>query len=218
MGYERRGFRADSGHSYQSIEERARQVRQFLAPELLPTDTLPGEAMFDLLPEKTILTSLGSTPISIGVEDLGGLGGETRFDREAGELRLVISDETYSGLRNDVGRDRFTLFHEIAHLFDHYEQVIRLARIPHQIAALQRVTSDHKPYFDTEWQANSIAAALLAPAGGIEAMIASLGREPTSSEVAAAFLMSGEAARHRLNVFIPRRAELRRVWTTKEVA
>lgn len=68
--------------------------------------------------------------------------------------KLTISEETYYGACNGIGRDRFTLAHEVGHYLLHSDQ-----------AALQRVSPDIPlPAFrDPEWQANTFASEFLAP-------------------------------------------------------
>ncbi len=72
----------------------------------------------------------------------------------SGINKLVIDERTYQGACNGIGRDRFTLAHEVGHYILHGDQ-----------AVLQRVSSDTPiPIFqDPEWQANTFASEFLAP-------------------------------------------------------
>lgn len=69
------------------------------------------------------------------------------------ECRMILKLSVYDGAVNDVGKDRFTIAHELGHLFLHANGVA-LARTSNE---------DLKPYEDTEWQADQFAAELLMP-------------------------------------------------------
>ena len=70
-----------------------------------------------------------------------------------GENLIKIREDVYLGARKGVGRYRFTIMHEIAHLILHDYSTIRLAR------------GDEKPvaYLDPEWQADAFAGEFLVP-------------------------------------------------------
>lgn len=76
------------------------------------------------------------------------------------EKRLLIRQGTYEGAVKGNPRDLFTLAHEIGHLFLHNNQTISFARKDSKI----------KCYEDPEWQANTFAAELFAPADIIISM------------------------------------------------
>jgi Zn-dependent peptidase ImmA (M78 family) len=98
----------------------------------------------------------------------------------------------------------------LGHCILHTDQLIRLAQMPtNQQTAFHRGRTGHKPYEDTEWQANAFASALLMPARGI----ASLERERgylDASLIVDRFGVSLEAAGYRLDSFTARRDELLR--------
>ncbi len=110
-------------------------------------------------------------------EELGENHGMTYPDTGV----IKIREDVYRRAGEGKGRDRFTLSHEIGHLILHTG--IALARGPDP--------SDHKPYEDSEWQANTFAAEFLMP---VEHVCATR----SIAEVAKRFGVSCDAARTRL--------------------
>lgn len=70
-----------------------------------------------------------------------------------GSQHLLIREDVYNRASEGNPRDRFTIAHEIGHLFMHEGSEIRLSRRDEPI----------KKYMCPEWQANTFAAELLAP-------------------------------------------------------
>jgi Zn-dependent peptidase ImmA (M78 family) len=68
---------------------------------------------------------------------------------------IVIREDVYLNACDGIGRDRFTIAHEVGHFIMHLPRNIALAR------------TDRKEliptYSDPEWQANTFAGELLAP-------------------------------------------------------
>ncbi len=67
--------------------------------------------------------------------------------------KMTIREDVYDRACKGVGRDRFTIAHEIGHYFLHADEVV-VARNENSI---------YKAYTDPEWQANKFAAELLIP-------------------------------------------------------
>jgi Zn-dependent peptidase ImmA (M78 family) len=67
---------------------------------------------------------------------------------------IKIRQSVYDGACNGNPRDRFTIAHEIGHMFLHDEESISFAR---------GKDIEIKSYEDPEWQANTFAGELLAP-------------------------------------------------------
>lgn len=82
---------------------------------------------------------------------------DTDLDCEAktipDEWKIILKQSVYEGACNENPRDRFTIAHEIGHLFLHKGINISLNRGNESIPA----------YKDPEWQANTFAAELLVP-------------------------------------------------------
>ncbi|WP_370244917.1 ImmA/IrrE family metallo-endopeptidase [Alteromonas abrolhosensis] len=68
---------------------------------------------------------------------------------------IKIKQSTYDGALRGSGRDRFTLAHEIGHLFLH-KNISSFARS-------SSPSTKHKAFEDSEWQADCFAAELLMP-------------------------------------------------------
>lgn len=162
MAFRELSFKADQGLSYLALEKEMRRIRKRIG--LGPLDQIPhGEALFDGMLDRTTVEHEGRE-IRI-VADCGPIPGEalTIYDPDEGCIVLAVSEDTYEGLRLNLPRARFTLCHEIVHVFVHTAQVLRLGQIPHRVSALYR-RKTHKIYEDVEWQADAGAGALLMPA------------------------------------------------------
>ena len=105
-------------------------------------------------------------------------------------------------------RAGYFVAHELGHVVLHPDQLVRLAEMPtNQQTSFHRGRADHKPYEDTEWQANAFASALLMPAAGLQGLEDRSGWL-TTSLIAARFGVSVEAAGYRLELYQDRRDEL----------
>jgi len=151
-----------------------------------------------------LLKSLGPFPLVDFLEfDLKDLTG---FDFSIGKLplgieattdiakkELILSEQTYEGLHHDDGRCRFTLAHEIGHIFEHGYLHFVSQRC---LKAIRFNRGKIKPYMDPEAQANVFAASLLMPQPAILRMSEG---ERTASNICRLAKVSHEAARIRLD-------------------
>jgi Zn-dependent peptidase ImmA (M78 family) len=201
------GIRADRSYSYKALEKAARNVRNYLdlSPEV-PVDALQ---LFEDLDQIRIKVSDESIiPLRERV-DLLENEGYTRYDDERKIIEIVASDKTYRGLENGSARAAYFIAHELGHCVLHAAQLVRLARLStiEQQAAFHRGgRAEHKPYQDTEWQANAFASALLMPAAGIRLLEEDY--PLTAFRIAMQFRVSLEAAGYRLALYENRRTEL----------
>lgn len=189
-----RGHKADKPESYASIERAARAARTALAPEVGPTGRLPGVALFERLGQFRVDCGMSMLPMKYDVRDIA-CEGETRFDPEAQAFLLSLSEGTYARLEEDEERARFTLPHEIGHLCLHSNLVYRLLTMP----ASSMKQGSHPSYFDTEWQADAFAGAMLMPAQSLRSLI----DKPDGDArriIKRTFGVSGSAAEVRLRV------------------
>ena len=84
-------------------------------------------------------------------EDMGNKHGETNPD----QLLICIREDVYIGAANRDGRDRFTIAHEIGHLFLHRNSRISLCQLFNK--------ANVPTYENPEWQADAFGGELLAP-------------------------------------------------------
>jgi len=125
-----------------SIYATAALVRDHFAP-LMRGDHVPIDKIYELLG-----TALPGFEFEVCERDeLGDDHGQTFPDDRLIKLRRDV----YEGMCRGQGRDRFTGAHELGHLFLHGG--IGFARRPS--------TPEMKRYFDSEWQADTFASALL---------------------------------------------------------
>ncbi len=75
-----------------------------------------------------------------------------------GVHRIDVRESVYEAAASGVGRDRFTLCHELGHYILHGPENISYPRVARKI----------KAYEDPEWQANTFAGELLAPTDKIK--------------------------------------------------
>lgn len=70
---------------------------------------------------------------------------------------IEVAESVYLGASEGNARDRFTLAHELGHFcLDHYVGFARNGK-----------DEDHRPFEDSEWQANCFAGEFLAPSSAI---------------------------------------------------
>jgi hypothetical protein len=198
------GFRSDFSMSYVDAERRARAVRRTL--EIGDSDPLPGLELFESLDRYRVNLVGVQTPVTYGVEQLAaGVEAEARFEED--ELALLLSEESYRWLCDDRPRARFSLAHELGHVVLHAAQLKHLARMPHSDAAMLRArVPKHPPYFDTEWQSNAFAAALLMPASALRRL--ELKKNLSADSLIEMLIVSREAAINRIELYTARRSKL----------
>jgi Zn-dependent peptidase ImmA (M78 family) len=85
----------------------------------------------------------------VGCKELGSDHGRTSPSEKIIRIREDIYERAVAG----EGRDRFTIMHEIGHLFLHDDQRISFAR----------TMSEPEPFRDPEWQASAFAGEFLMP-------------------------------------------------------
>jgi predicted transcriptional regulator len=203
------GVRADRKYSYRKLENFASYVREQL--KFAPGAAIDPLRLFEDLHEIQISRDNGTTvPLGYGVIGLEDSEGYARYDRERKRIEVLAAQRTYDRLRQGHPRATYFVAHELGHCVLHTEQLIRLAQMPtEQQAAFHRGRNDHKPFEDTEWQANAFASALLMPARGIAALEERRGYLDAPL-IADQFGVSQEAAGYRLETFNQRRDDLLR--------
>jgi hypothetical protein len=201
------GVRADQKYSYSKLESVAAYARKQLRFE--PDQAIDPLRLFEDL--HYIRVKQGNDtmiPLRGGVIELEDSEGYTRYDRNKKVLEILASARTYEWLEKRRPRAGYFVAHELGHCVLHSDQLVRLAQMPtNQQAAFHRGRIGHKPFEDTEWQANAFAGALLMPARGI-ADLERHYRVVTVAAIMDQFGVSTEAARYRLGLFSDRRAEL----------
>jgi hypothetical protein len=208
MPSELTGVRSDHKYSYQKLEKLAAYVRQQL--KISPHDATKPLVLFEGLDDITIQCASGPIPLRHGVVTLEDSEGYTKYDRERGVIEVLASEQTYAWLEVSHPRATYFVAHELGHCVLHTEQLVRLAQMPTmQLAAFHRGKTEHKPYEDTEWQANAFASALLMPAQGLLALEQKRG-SLIEYDVSERFGVSNEAAGYRIELFATRRGELLR--------
>ncbi len=204
-----RGFKADRGMTYQTIEQECAFLRTFLVPGLPVDEPLPGLSLFESLNGHTVGAAGREIPLEFGVAELApGVEGRSRFDRETDRLVVELNPEVYTALCRNEPRARNTTGHEIFHTMCHTEMLVRISEIPHSVMALQRASGPtHRHFEDTEWQANAGSAALLMPAAGL-ALLEQRNGSLSTGMIEKRFQVSGQAASYRLRTFQERRRDL----------
>ena len=103
--------------------------------------------------------------ITYGVEEL--FSSEAYFIPETEEL--ILSEDTYIGLLEDNGRDRFTVAHEIGHVVLHRPYYRTIRRDRRQAILLCR--SQIKPFQHPERQSDVFASEFLIPTQHAQKML-----------------------------------------------
>lgn len=107
--------------------------------------------------------------------------GRTYPDR----LRIELRDDVYEALIDDEPRARFTAMHEVGHVFLHPGVPLLRTTAP----------TNHRPYEDSEWQADAFSAEFLMPVNLIKRM-----PQRTAAAASRLFGVSLKAAIVRFNV------------------
>jgi len=97
-------------------------------------------------------------------------------------LLIKIKNSVYERACNNEGQARFTICHELGHLFLHKGQSV-----------YARALTDHPTYCDSEWQANSFAIELLADNRLIDI------EQDTAADLVERFSISRVAAGYRID-------------------
>jgi len=212
------GLRTTKKLGYFGIEQVARKIRRWLAPELPPTSSLPGLSLFEQLDRLSVSHEGRRIPLDYACNDLpDSVAGATMYDSKRNAVVITLSNRTYHELRAQNPRARFSLFHELSHACIHIADLIRLSLLPHhQGMALLRQEVTHDYYEDTEWQANATAGALLIPAEGIHHLERTTGNV-TALNLAECYGVSKAAAERRLDVYQRRRDDLLSALLPKKV-
>ena len=193
------GIEAERGYSYATIEEIAYSVRKGLGldPEVkhsICSSSLSSISMIYPCLTGDSVSSLATALAELRSEAL------TRWDPDSKHMELLLSAElSYERLCEAHPRSKYTVGHELGHALLHTGPLIKLAELSVQSqAAMHRGKCLHRPYMDTEWQANAFASAFLIPARGIKAISAEIGKEPSARTIATQYGVSVEAASYRL--------------------
>lgn len=213
----RSGVRADRAYSYSKLEVFAAHVRQHLG--VSPDRAVdPLELFEDLHKISLQRANCHPLPLGYGVVPLEDSEGYARYDRARDVVEIIASERTYEWLVRKHPRGAYFVAHELGHCILHTDQLVRLAMMPtNQQAAFHRGRQSHEAYYDTEWQANAFASALLMPARGIAA-VENVNRKLSVSLLVNRFGVSREAAGYRLELYQRRKTDLLRALRSLEGA
>jgi Zn-dependent peptidase ImmA (M78 family) len=201
------GVCADQKYSYRKLESIAAHVREQL--NFTDDQAIDPLRLFEDLHCIRIQQGNGRMiPLRGGVIELEDSEGYTWYDGKKKVIEILASARTYKRLEEGRPRAGYFVAHELGHCVLHSDQLVRLAQMPtNQQAAFHRGRIGHKPFEDTEWQANAFAGALLMPARGIAGLEQDY-RVVTLSLMMDQFGVSRQAASYRLDLFETRRDEL----------
>ena len=108
---------------------------------------------FPILHVVEILIPQVDPDFNFEIKELGELGDQHGLTMPASK-EMWIREDVYDGARNGLGRDRFTIAHELGHYLLHNEP---------GLARTLKPRGTFPTYRCSEWQANSFAGALLIP-------------------------------------------------------
>lgn len=165
-----------------------------------PIPTQASKARISAFAEN-LASRLGFSPGDVLEPLVARLGGQILYrnpaalpGRRAPESIRVYSDRAfviYLPSTTSVERDRFTVAHELGHLFLHFPMVLR-SRPGACMVATRWVDESDKVQQRAEWEANWFAAAFLMPSEPFESAFRKKGGN--LSKVASLFRVSGRAA------------------------
>ena len=132
--------------SINKLREQATEIRQLV--------NLTDEPFFPVLRYLAILQELNIDGFDFEIVDDDELPPNTFAEFKPKKCLLIIKNSIYEKAYQNDGFSRFVIMHEICHFWLHRKQEFALQR---------RNSYDHKPYEDSEWQANTLAREILAP-------------------------------------------------------
>lgn len=205
------GYRvAPVGHV--DIERTAADVRR--AFDLDPLMPLPGWKLFERIGQYHPRAGKHDVSLTYGVEEElpGGALACATYDESENTIALILSEASYEDLeRRNAPRARFSLAHEIGHAALHADRLIEITRIDSVLRAMLRTDASATPlYRDSEWQADTFAAALLMPAPGLEYLELHGGLTPSALQ--RLYIVSYPCAKRRLQTFNKHRRDVLRAW------
>jgi hypothetical protein len=144
------GIEAKQAQSYESIEERAAQVREVLG--LTQSEPANMHEIFEFsIDELKVGLSGKHVPLVHGVEELT-TEALTKWNPDEERVELILSEEWYQRLYEGHPRARFTVGHELGHAILHTKTLVDLGDLNMQSqAALHRGKKEHPFCRDTEW-------------------------------------------------------------------
>jgi Zn-dependent peptidase ImmA (M78 family) len=138
-------------------------------------------------------------------------------DRGQGKIIVYIRDDVLERAKSGDGRSRFSCAHEIAHAIFHGEEIREELQGRNGVVlrdeantATEQLPDDIPIYRSEEYQANTIASALLMPLKALKVFLSNIGiRGPHGvpiHRVAEHFEVSHQAARIRIQQILPKLA------------
>lgn len=176
-----RGYDTGKGLSYATIERIGLAARDRLGlPRSGPID---GLQVFERLDRVRVQAEGRTIPLSYAVKELpDGVDACAKYEPDEGEIVVYLAARCYDDLRRRKPYTSFVLCHEVMHAVLHHQLLERMSQMAHRKAVLQRGDVRHPPYRDTEWQADSGAAAMLAPATSLHSEVLRIGEAALSPD------------------------------------
>ncbi len=195
-----RGIRAKRARSYRDLEAVAANVRRSLG--FSTAASLSGVELFERLDAYRVESGTSIARFDYAVRPLTlAVEAQTRYDPDSSRLVIELSEETYAALEAGQDRAKFSLCHEIGHGVLHLQELVALAGLHHEEAALLRGRpQQHSPCWDTEWQADGFAGALLMPARAVFGLLKGQLSPESGPTLQLALGVSAAAAEVRLRV------------------
>lgn len=163
--------------SKMKIKEKARIVRDNLFK-------ISPEKPIDLV--KVLEHKLHQLGVIFEVRETSEMPEDVEALTDPDDMTIILSSETYDALCDPASpkfyRARFTVAHEIGHLF------------LHEGIALARGRKDHKHFEDSEWQADAFASELLMPTEKCKGL--------TAQEIQEKYLVGYQASQYKYNSFL----------------
>jgi Zn-dependent peptidase ImmA (M78 family) len=207
------GIRAARGHSYATLEREAMNFRQSIQVDpILPVD---GLKLYDQIPDRLRAIVNGvAYPVRFRISGLvDGKEAEAQYAADARHYLITLTEDTYLQLEKRQPRAKLSLTHEWAHIQLHAPLLLKLGTLPFhsrwELYKPKRVP--HTSARDTEWQANSLATAILMPAVGIRAIESAIPvyrHHTLPDRIQRHFGVSAEAAQYRWKDYFCHRSEL----------
>lgn len=196
----KKGFPAERGRSGEVLSVAAERLRQLFFPGIRCDEAFDAAEALESLRGRTQRFKGTVVALNWEVRALPDqLEGVSYFNARREMFVVALGERTYCDVHDGMPRARFTVCHELGHIYLHSSELVTMRALPPADRFMARETANHPIYLDTEWQANSFSGRVLVPDAGLSWLLAR-GRF-NAHEVANRFGVSSQVALARIDQF-----------------
>ena len=168
LSYTPRGIDAGQPSDTVGLESQALGLRQALCYGVM--EVINGREFYNRIQEYSVNVAGKSHRVRFRRCPLPpGIEARAKFNPESDDYEIALTEQTCHFLQTGYPRGTWTIVHEAGgHLVLHAVLLQKLRQMPIQSIDALYCGAPHKPYVDTEWQADAFTGAFLMPAPAIQ--------------------------------------------------